>query len=245
MISLFDVLNLFGITLVSTVLGYTTFWALSIRKVLAIRAYRHQALGIALISLTLALDLISNTVSAYLIYNDPGAAIGQGGFGFFFVFLVVLFYWIDSSVVAAKRSDPLGRDFLHWSKLRVIFWIGTLPTAILVTSFDIYSLVSMGGRVTGGPPGWAVFLLIPGIFIPPITGIVLLPFVRRRTPDPTLKKHLKWFGLFALAYLILTFPGNQPDVVMALFYTYLGSIISAYCLYRSVLSLTPTESRPT
>ena len=240
MTSLFDSLNLLGITIDSLVLSYTTFWALNVRKALAIRPYRHQALGIALIASTLALNDIGSTVAGYLIYHNPLNAIGQGGLGFFFVFLVVLFYWIDSSAVAARRSDLLGRDILYWSKLRVVLWILVLPAPLLVIPVDIYSLFTVGGYLPGGPPAWSLVILVPGIIIPPVSALVILPVILRRTTDPALRRHLKWFVLFVAVFLVLhQFFGNQPDQTVALFYVYLGSIVGGYCLYKSVLSLTP------
>jgi hypothetical protein len=243
MTSAFDVLNLLGITIVSVALGYTAFWAFNVRKALAIRVYRHQALGIALIASTYALSLIVNTVSAYVVYGDPLFAVGQGGYGLFFVFLVMLFYWIDSSVIASRRSDPLGREILRWSKLRIALWIGTLPAALIVIPVDLYVLIFQGGNFGGSAPGSLGIVLILGIFIPPISGAVLLPIMLRRTVDSTLRRQLKWFGLFAAVFLVVNlFLGNQPDRVLGLFYTYLGSLIGAFCLYRSVLSLTPVKS---
>ncbi len=160
----------------------------------------------------------------------------------FFVFLVMLFYWIDASVIAAKRSDPLGREILHWSRLRIALWIGTLPAALLVIPFNLYFLIFHGGNFTTPPPATLGIILFPGIFIPPVSGAVLLPIILRRTVDLTLRRQLKWFGLFAAVFLVVNlFLGNQPDKVQALFYGYLGSVVGAYCLYRSVLSLTPLK----
>lgn len=238
MSSTFDVANIVAVTAVAVGLGYATIWALKVRRVLAIRAYQNQALGVALIAAMLALLTVANTVGAYLIYNNPLESGGNGGFGLFFVLLVTIFYWIDSSVIAARRSDPLSRDTLHWSRVRILLWIGTLPAAILVTAVDVYSLIALGGNVTGGPPAWSVTILVPGIFIPPISGAVLLPIISRRSGDQTLRRHLKWFGLFAVVFLVFNlFLSNQPDPVLGLFSGYVGDAGCAFCLYRSVLSL--------
>jgi hypothetical protein len=240
--SSFDLLNIALVALEVSTLGYAAFWARNVREALAIGVYRGQAFGIVLIAITLALEQIGATISAYFVYHDPLQAFGNGGFGLFFIFLIALFYWVDASAFAARRSDPLSRDNLHWSKVRIVLWAGTLPAAIIVILVSIVSLISSGGN-SGVAPSWATLFLIPGIFIPLISCAVVLPVIAFRTHDKLLRNHFKWFGLFGIIYLAFNqITGILPNITLALLLIYVGNIIGAYCLYRSALSLTPLEN---
>jgi hypothetical protein len=240
MIANFDVLNISAVAAVALILGYTAFWAVRVRGALAVPAYRKQAMGIVLIVSVLDMTLIGVTVSAYVVYGNAQGAIGNGAFGLFFVLLLTIFYWVDSSVTAARRSDPLSRDILRWSRLRILLWIAIIPASAIVIPVNI---LTAGVASTGSPPSWTAPFLILGIFGPPISGAVMLPLAARRAGDPAFRLHLRWFGLFALAFLVGDLLTNlQPDPVVALFSSYVASLVEAYCLYRSVLSLTPLKS---
>jgi len=237
----FDIVNLALVTTVLLSLGYTAFWARNVQKALAVGVYRRQALGIVLISVTLALYQIANTAEAYFVFHNGLEANGEGGFGLFFIFLVAVFYWVDASVLAARRSNSLLKDYMHWSKVRIILWVGTLPAAIIVVAVSVVSLFVSGGN-SGIAPTWAGIFLFPGIFIPLFSCAIVIPIIALKTPDKILRAHLKWFGLFGIIYLAFNFlTANLSDITMALFLTYLGDIVCAYCLYRSALSLTPLK----
>ncbi len=240
MLGTFDILNISAVAVVTLTLGYAAFWGLNVRRVLAIQVYRNQALGIALIALTLGLTNIGVTANAYLFYHNPLDAVGNGGFGLFFAFLVTFFYWIDASVMAFRRADPQPREAFRWSKLRIALWIGVLPAPAVVIPFDILNPLS---NVNASPPAWVAVMLVPGIFIPLISGAILLPMIARRTIDPLLRGHLKWFGYFALVYLVIAnLLGNDPGGAWSLFFGYVGLSAAAYCLYRSVLFLVPVRT---
>jgi hypothetical protein len=238
-ISSFDVLNIVAVAVVASVLGYTALWAVRVRGALAVPAYRSQAMGIALIASVLDLALVGGTVSAYLVFGNGEDAVGNGAFGLFFVLLLTIFYLVDSSVMTARRSDPLSRDTFHWSKLRKILWIAIIPASVIVIPFDV---LNAGAAVLGPPPAWAAIFLVPGIFIPPISGAVMLPLAGRRAGDPALRRHLTWFGFFAVSFLAGNLLMNLTDPVFGLFSSYVASLAQAYFLYRSVLSLTPLRS---
>jgi len=242
MSSVFDVANILAVTAVTVGLGYATFWALNVRKALVIRVYSRQALGIALLASILGLWTIAFTASAYLVYGNPLDALGNGGFGLFFPFLAALLYWIDASVLAVRRSDPLSRNILHWGKVRWPLWAGTLPALVVAVPVNIYAVITNGGNAGTAPP-WAAVILIPGIFIPVISGAVVLPIISRWTRDPMLRNHLRWFAVFAVVFLLSLLLGNGPgsNELSGLAVTYVGLFACAYCLYRSALALTPLK----
>jgi hypothetical protein len=242
MINSFDIANLITAAAASSFLGYVSYWALIVRRALGIRVYRKQALGIASIALILASTEIATTFDAYIFYKNATAAVGNGGFGLFFVFLLLLFYCVDSSVLTARRTDPLSRDTLHWSKLRLFLWIPTAIVAAIVIPIDIYSAVLSSNPIPA--PASLFTLLFPAIFIPIVSAVILLPLVARRAGDFALRMQLKWFGVFAASYFVTNIVSNTLDPTIGLYVDHLGLIFSGYCLYRSVLSLVPTTPFP-
>ena len=90
------------------------------------------------VALTLEINALSINILGGLIIS----------FGFILIFL-----WIDSTVSIARRSDPLFRDTLRWSKLRYLFWLVTIGGAVgaLFTSINSgFSTVAGFGVLRGG-----------------------------------------------------------------------------------------------
>lgn len=256
-----DILNIAGVVVSSAILAYVGFWALRVRRALLVRVYRSEALGTALIVIFLALTEIVGTTAAYLygggafgVFN--GAA--SGGFGLFFAFLLVLFFWVDSSVRAVKRSDPRARDTFHWSKLRIVLWAFSLPGQILIYAVTAFGLITLGVAATstgsapsGGLIGLVLEVILTGaIAIPIASAAVMLPIIARRTADMTFRSQLLWFGAFGISYLIICNQLGQtiglfPSQWYNLFFGYLGLAVCGYCLYRSVSSLVPGSTTDT
>ena len=238
MLGVYDWLNVAAVAGVSLVFAYVAYRSLNVRSALAAPSYRKQALGVALLSTFAGLNILGSTVSGYLVYGGAAGALGNGAFGAFWVLLATLFYFVDSSVIAARRTDPQARDTLHWSKLRLLLWVMVLPVAVLVTGIDIIS----AGVATGAPPGWSIFILVPGILVPPVSGVIFLPLASRRAGDPAFKKHLRWFAVAALFFVLGQVLGNPSNVAQALAITYIFDLAVAFALYKSVLSLVPVRS---
>lgn len=86
---------------------------------LSVGEYRKQALGVRLIALAWMLLLLNYGVQAV----TGSWALLSLGFG---LVLMTLFYWIDSSVLAARRTDPLVWDTLWWARVRCVLWALTI-----------------------------------------------------------------------------------------------------------------------
>ncbi len=204
---------------------YAAYWAFGIRRALAVRIYRRQALGIGLVAIGFAILDLEQTVSIFDI-----AVLEDSGLLFIatlFIVFLILFYWIDASMISAKRSDPLLRDSLHWSKLRILIWIVLLAW----TGTDIL-LFGLGIILT-------FELLVPLVLVP-ISGAVALSTAVRRSNDITFHKHLKWFAIFTIL-LALIVPLTAPSTPsLALSIAQFAFIFPAgYSLYRSARSLVP------
>src|SRR6266566_1329814 len=208
------------------------YWAFIIRKALVTGLYRKQALwagtmGLYLVSLSTFLTIALSFNLTTLSVNILGGLLISSGF-------IVLFAWIDSTVRVARRSDPLLRDTLRWSRLRYFIGFVTVFGAIsaLLTSIN-------SGFALVAPFGGALFF-----------GAIALLISARRSGDTTLRRHLKWMGL-AIAMLWLAsqltgilcriFPaGSITSEVI----TYSVVVVGGFCLYRSARSLVPLGHMP-
>jgi hypothetical protein len=208
------------------IFAYTVYSAISIRSALSIRLYRNQALGLGLVAL-----------AWILLFFDFSAFLSNGRYGLFSagagLVMMMLFYWVDASVLAARRYDPLLRDSLHWRKLRVIFWALIICSTVIAASFASYYQVT-----TGVEPKFMYTLgfgfgigFLPA-YIVVIAGIVALPISAYRTKDRFLRRSLEWFGAFVI---ILPIVGATSIPIE----TFACLIIAGYCLYRSARSLVP------
>jgi hypothetical protein len=95
--------------------AYTAFWAFNIRRAQTARIYRNQALGMGFVALVWIIFSLAAILPSSILTPTAGAI------GFCFIMLG-LFYWVDASIIAARRSDPLLRDTLRWSELRTYLW---------------------------------------------------------------------------------------------------------------------------
>jgi hypothetical protein len=222
-----DILAIIGFVLALIVASYDAYWAFNISRALAVRLYRNQALGIGLIAVGAVAAQLG--VTAYYLGLIPQALQIPGPL---FVTLT-LFFWTDASMRAGRRSDPLLRDTLHWSRVRMIL-LGFLILDLAVLAI-FFAIPQFAG---------ANFLLLVinlPVFVPVITAAVALPIASRRSKDTVLHRNLIWFGFFALFLLaFVLLPSNfLPNPLQALLVTDVGGIVAFYCLYRSARSLVP------
>ncbi len=234
-----DLLAGIGIIATLVVSAYATYWAFSIRHALAAGAYRRQALGIGVVALVFPIGFFAGTESFSV---DPSF--------FWFVplyasFATVLF-WVDASTFVARRSDPLMRDTLHWTRLRAWVWSSNVAIMAAYLAAATYAQTTQAYLITAPPPLWLIVvqlvLVVVDAFLPLALAAVLLTIGATRSGDPTLHGHLRWFGLFALFGFLATLAsaGSYPEhhSTEGLF-TYLGLFVGGYFLYRSARSLAP------
>jgi hypothetical protein len=202
----------------SAIFLYAAYWAFDIRRGLAVNLYRNQALGIGLVALVF---LIAGVLVSYTIT--------------YFLVLTFILYWVDVSALAARRTDPLLRDTLRWSKLRFVVWaMAAIGAATLSTLVVITKSLDYG---SSAPTGFSLVdeLWIVPSFVIPIVVSILLILMSRRSGDSALRRHLLWFGLFAFiqfsTILVASVSGFAVYVV--------GFAIGGYFLYRSARSLIP------
>jgi hypothetical protein len=181
-------------------LGYAAYRALQIRGALAIGLYRRQALWTSAVAIFLEFILFLDYLYFFFIpYNtvaDFVVSFLQG------MSILAIFAWIDTSTLIARRSDPLLRDSIHWSRLRKPFWV-LLPVDYAIALLISISFVLSGGSLAAPSPPAELLLLTVFLIIPFVLGAILLPLSSMRSGDFVLKRHLRWFGL--LVVLVLMF----------------------------------------
>lgn len=243
-----DFLAEVGIIATILVSAYAAYWAFSIRHALAVGAYRRQALGIGLVALIFPLG--------FFIGTEP-TPIGDFGLFWFlplYAAFVTLLYWIDASALAARRSDPLLRDTLRWTKVRYLFWALNVAVIVLYISVSLYYQISgFNPSILSSPPLSSLLGVVTAIvitveaFVPPILGALLLPVAASRSGDRALRGHLRWFGLFGLFAFMATYisamsyPEHHSGIGLL---TYLGLLVGGSFLYRSARSLAPLNRFP-
>lgn len=235
-----DLLGIFVPILMMLIFAYAAYWAFAIRRSLAVRLYRNQALGVGLIALgpvVFSVELLVFGGAATTLLDTIYVATGFG-------LTLLTFYWIDASVLAARRSDPLLRDTFHWTRLRFLLWtliiVGVVASVIGVVLTG-FSSIDFFYTFSGGPALWLLPTLATAI-----SGIVVVPTIALRSRDAVFRTHLRWFALFEGAVLILILASAAGIVFITSisasgsslieFATFLGG---GYCLYRSARSLVP------
>ncbi len=240
MLSTLDYANI-GVTALAVVsYMFVLYVALKVRQSLAVGSYKRHALGMGLIALIFAADQVRNSFPAMFtgIWNYLGGLIG-------IAWVLVLLYWVDSSILAARRSDPLYRDTFHWSKLRWVAWVASV---VVIIFGNVTGLVlSPASSSTVVPVVQASpelnLLLAVSFFLPAyivvISAVVVIPFAANRCKDLVFRKHLEWFFLFLAIQLIMS--GGLGFLFQSLYIVIDGTalMVGLYPLYRSVKSLVP------
>jgi len=223
-----------GEILPAAIFLYGAYWTFTIRRALAIPAYRSHAMWLGFISILAALT----TPITYT--NNPTISLFITIF--YAAFAAFMLAWIDATITIVRRSDPRLRSILRWESLRYVVWAIFVLAIVLLS----YSIVSQNFSPTSNAVGFATGLVI---IIPFITGAPTLLTGARRSRDPILRGSLKWIGLCLLSVLggsivsavVKSFGVSLYDQFYSIyaFPVDLVIILAAYCLYRSTRSLAP------
>jgi len=215
--------------------GYVAYTAIAISRAMSNRVYRNQALGLA------AVTMIIVELALWGVFGPSGILTGVANaaqlIGVWFAFFIGFYYFIDVSIRAARPTDPLFRDTLHWTRVRVGFWVYVISAAIvfpIAAAFDSYNYGANGSSIP------AFFQAgIPTLIII-ISGAVVLPFAIRRSKDKVLRKQLSWFAVY-MAWLVLLYFGGSIisffHVTVPIVVTLIIFLAGVYPLYRSATSL--------
>jgi hypothetical protein len=215
--------------------SYGAVWAFRIRRALMSPLFRERARWVGVVGLFFAILVASNLLIRAFAVNN-----------FYLSFLeycitnaagLVTFAWIDTTIKMARRSDPLNRNTLKWKQLRYVIWTFTFITtagslfSVAYMRLNFFSSAGASGDFVTGAFGWVLF------------GFIALVLSYRRSRDPILKEHLKWFGLF-LFVLFVVDTVLSKDILGFIIADEALLALDAYFLYRGVKSLAPFSKAP-
>lgn len=220
--------------------AYIIFSSLQVRKALAVGPHRRQALGVGIVAGVLILD--------QLAFSFPQAASGPWAVANLAAFVVVslgLLYWVDSSILAARRSDPLDRDTLHWGALRQVIWVVSVSSILGIVALSLVFPPSNAAK----PPFLvgsllSAFGLFP-IYSAGLGAVVVMPIAARRCRDPVFRRHLVWFFVwFAIQFVVAGavgqfFESNSRATAMSSVIDGIGLLLGFFPLYWSSRTLVP------
>ncbi len=216
--------------------SFATYWAFGVRHALAVRFYRKQAFGIGVIILAIWSTIGIYVTLSNLVSLQIYSALSTLTWDFL---LVILFYWIDASILASRRSDPLLRDTFHWSKLRVPLWTADLfavgAVILLLGYSEVTGTASLLIQLASGSFDNKVvnFVYAFPLILALVCGVIFLSVIAVRAKwDRTLRKHFSWFAVFLL-FLLGIVSGNIP------FFAPIFILGGGFALYKSAKSLVP------
>jgi hypothetical protein len=230
-----DALN----TVVIAIILVALYRALELRGTFVSSPYRSRAGWMALLLAVVMVSMLTNYLPNTPFYQNIG-------FLTFPAVLLVIFAFVDRSVIVAMQSDFFHRNTLYWSQLR---WAAGVVMAGAIIALVALSLDPAMNAFGSGPPPpslaiWvdvANFLfevVIPGVIA---YGTASLIVAARRTSERALKRNLMFLGL-ALATLVISLVASSPFSSGTLPYLVVNdgtAIVGMYLLYRAVMSLSP------
>jgi hypothetical protein len=145
---------------------------------------------------------------------------------------ILLFYFVDVSVLAARRSDPLLRNTLHWSRLRLFLWGLNITLAVLIVALVAYFQVYTGSE----PQLMLVYGGYAQVYVIEPPSLLALAISGMRSKDMFLRKQLVWFAAFLGSVFVITDFSRVTNFGPGIF---VGLMLGGYCLYRSAKSLAP------
>jgi len=191
--------------------------------------YRSRALWAAFFMSVIA---ITNAANFVPIPNDAlGSALS---FAPFLALVIVCFVFVDKSILVAVQTDFFHRNTLRWLALRR----PALTSLVLSSAVIMVAVLSYGSQAD--TPLWVnlgyyQFFLVSALVLG--VAVVALIVGSRRTPDKTLKKHIRLLG-YALAFFVVSLVAGFSASDAAYVASEGLTLFATYFLYLSTMSLT-------
>ncbi len=212
---------------------FGAFRAVQIGRALVTPTYRSRAFWTAAVMLVF---VFASCLDAYVaFFSTPQASVGYAALGAVpsVAEIVLLFAFIDSTVLSSMEMDFFHRDTLGWKRLRAPLYVAVLLSMAGSTTLSGYI------PTTSSPETALGFVATLGILGFSVAALIVSA---RRTPDRTMKRFVRLLGL-ALAFfvtalvVVITTPGV---LILALdFVSGVLFLTATYLLYRAVMSLSP------
>ncbi|MDA4130240.1 MAG: hypothetical protein OK457_05680 [Thaumarchaeota archaeon] len=242
-INILPVINLLSFFIQAGLELFVIIRAAQIGKALVGQIYRRRAFWIIAMGVFLFFGTLVNFPEPFnSVAGDyvliAGLPLSHISFAFIFP---VIFAFVDSTVLAALELDFFHRDTLRWKKFRKPSYLAPLVLFLGIILFAYYK----------SAPTWFGYVFFPtffALFLVYGYSVVTLFVAGHRTPDKTIKKHVRLVGL-TLAFITLSLlsdfrlSSTTSDLeysILKLVNDFLAVIIP-YLLYRAVMSLSPTS----
>lgn len=177
--------------------------------------------------------LVTNVSS--LFPTSSNALIGTLEFVPFPVLLIVVYAFVDRTIVVAGKMDFFHRDVLSWSRVRVPLFVVVLVTSL---SFGVASFYP----TEASAPYWIVDLVdVCAVLLLSVLGYasVVLAISARRSADKTLRRHIWLLGISLAMFVTTLGLSILPNGDLDVFLNAVISVASLVVLYFAVMSLTP------
>lgn len=225
-----------------SLLDYASFLVASIILVLAAyrgvemlrafvnRVYRNRASWMVAVILLALFNTLSNLV--------PSFVSGAVSFLLLIVLIVVVFAFVDSSILTTLEMDFFHRNTLRWRGARVIAYPLLYGDIAISVSLDFVSGAS-------GSPAWLsaltaspAYTLQAAVVVFGVLGYsgAALLVGARRTPDLVVKRHLILVGFAFSIFIVAT--ANDLTVSSAVLNDFLTVLASAV-IYFATMALSP------
>ena len=220
----------------SVILAFAFYRAIEFSRVLVGGIYKSRAIWTAVFLASVAFLFVDS--SGFVPYLSSFDMSNAG----FMLIGVALPLFINSNVRTAQETDFFHRDALRWrlfGKAAVVVMLFSVALTVAVITYSPEVLF-------GSSPLWWVTLGYAQYFFLEIIiaayGAASLIVAARRTQDRTMKRFVRMLGLSLLGLVIFFtvwipidyfVPGLGDDL------SYLGFVMTAYYLYRAVMSLSP------
>ena len=165
---------------------YALYWSIALRRAMRVTSYGRQELLVGLFSLYGVILMLLFYLLYYLAPGLQTTPLWEVHLVLYVVLPPILLAWADSSIMIGRRTDPLLRDPMNWSRLRWAFW-GLMALGVFVAFLPNPVISSLGVNLA--------FLLLSVVTFPVLISA-------RRSGDPFYRMSIRWFGQ-GLAALVL------------------------------------------
>ena len=237
-IDIASLISLAGLLVVLGLLLFSTFRGISIGRAMVDSVYKKRAFWMAASTGFLFAALATTNFL-------PQSAVGSIGPQFvvaplYYVAFLTIFAFVDRSILATMEEDFFHRDTLSWREVRrPLFsaWLvfGFYSTVIYNWYQSIYAVTPVWMGVIDFFSNAIVFAGLGYLGAALMVGA-------RRTPDRTMKKFVRDFGLFLISFAIGAILGSIGPFDFGWIVQLAGSAflaIAFFCLYLTVMSLSP------
>ena len=200
------------------ILAFGLFRAVQLGRDFVDQLYRARAFWTAAVMLIVMIDLSIADIAG----NELGLVTAIP----FVVLFMVLFVFADRTIQVAIEMDFFHRNTLHWRQVRKLLYV-------LLLADVVYFIVGLAKNVLSPLPAFSTIL---GAFS---VTIVAVAVSAGRTPNRTIKRHVRLFGIFLVGFIVALEAG-QPGVSLAVnIASDLIIVAVAYSLLMMVMSLSP------